>query len=102
MATSTDPALKPGHCSNCHSEFDPESGNQLCPPCSRAYVMGLAAAGRGDLHTSYRNGWNRGWESGFEQGAATHDERLRRFFLFREDLGFESLAEVVQALWPEP
>jgi hypothetical protein len=90
----------PGHCTNCHAEF--EGGNELCPPCSRAYVMGMARADGGDSYASYQKGLSRGYDRGLAFGVESENERLRRIFLDREDHGFYTLAEVVQALWPEP
>lgn len=98
MAARADQAL--GHCTNCHAEFD-SNGNQLCPPCARAYVMGLRAGGGGDMYASYRSGIDKGWRNGFEKGWESGQDRLRELFLFREEFGLNTFADVVQALWPE-
>jgi hypothetical protein len=95
-----------GHCTNCHREFEPREGNTLCPDCARAYVAGIRRAGGDDLTGAWQRGRERGrfevsggdWG---EWGREHENRRLRDLFFNRLDHGFETFADVVNALWPD-
>ncbi len=55
-----------------------------------------------DVRRREEDSYFEGYNDGKELGTALENKRIRDLLLNREENGFASLADVVQALWPEP